>query len=68
MFCCVCVKDSLLEECDVSRAQELITCLQVLQVVAPAMHSSLHSQVFLICVSLVDTHLKYFYLDLVTSC
>ena len=60
LFCCVCIEDSSLEEGDASRAQELISCLQVLQVVAPAMHTSLHSQVFLICVSVVDSHLKHF--------
>ena len=38
--------DSLSEQCDVSYAQQLVNSLQVLQVVAPAMHSSLHSQVF----------------------
>jgi len=34
-----------LDQCDISRCQELVSSLQVLQVLAPAMHSSLHSQV-----------------------
>jgi len=34
-----------MEECDITQAQELVNSLQVLQIVVPAMHSSLHPQV-----------------------
>lgn len=62
----VCILD-LLEGDDVSHAQELVNCLQVLQVVALALHSSLHSQVFLSYFhSSVDSYLKYLHL-MVTS-
>ena len=45
---------------DISCAQELVNSLQVLQVVAPAMHSSLHSQVILslLIVHYIDSCLK----------
>jgi len=39
---------SVLKDCDVSHAQELVNSLQVLQVVAPAMHCSMHLQVNLL--------------------
>jgi len=45
MLNCVLPSAAELDQCDISRGQELVSCLQVLQVVAPAMHSSLHSQV-----------------------
>jgi len=49
--------DSVFEECDVSCAQDLVNSLQVLQVVAPAMHSSLHSQVRGHSVFIVSVHI-----------
>jgi len=39
--------DSVMKECDVTQAQELVNSLQVLQIVVPDMHSSLHPQVIL---------------------
>jgi len=43
----------------VSSAQELVNALQVLQVVAPAMHLSVHSKVILpFCFYYLDSALK----------